>query len=420
MIKNMSINIKTASGAYAVNASRIEKFIKAETRDQALHMGGWDKFKDMFRTGDEKKAFQIAKIYDSITAGGGEATSHLGMADRFKHLRDMASDQCKPLFTIQCEKSPQNHLWEFSFSIGNDRIFERKNMLDTHTDSFESIANYQKYFEGLDNTTPPPEAITDLNSGLRGVLHEMTGPQSGERSVLQALAHVRDLIRKPVASQDPAEQREILLANGHKPAVVDHLLKHAQVDPIGFRLGLALKPDLDGEDFLGPLDTAINQCVDDLPRHQLLAIADFYRANPYFADGLRQAGTLGLPEAQETLDLDSGVDPRFWGVMSRAGFVNDLGKISKLLFNAVERSLAQDIYRTYPAHDESWQLDLNAHPNPTPELSRVIQVFLCGTQDFATTLAPAAARQNAQAPSGDLALMPLDNPLSIEPWVVRV
>ena len=157
----MPISVNTGSGAYSVNASRVEKFMKAENRDQALHMGAWDKFKDLFRTGDDKKAVLIAKIYDSIVSAEPSQEYPVGMAERFKRLRDMATDESKPQFSMQSSKDDRTGLWSYSLSIGSDRILERQGLQDTHHDSFESFSNYKKYFDGVDTVAPPPQSVTN-------------------------------------------------------------------------------------------------------------------------------------------------------------------------------------------------------------------------------------------------------------------
>jgi hypothetical protein len=415
----MPISVNTGSGAYSVNASRVEKFMKAENRDQALHMGAWDKFKDLFRTGDDKKAVQIAKIYDSIVSAEPSQEYPVGMAERFKRLRDMATDESKPQFSLQSSKDHLTRLWSYSLSIGSDRILERQGLQDTHHDSFESFSNYKKYFDGVDTVAPAPQAVTDLNSALKGVLHEMSGPNAGERSVLKALAQVPQQIRTPVTTQDPQEQRQTLLDQGEEPEYVDFLMQNAKADPVGFGLLLSRKPDVKGEGFLGPLEVQINRCVDELPKQQLLAIADFYKANPYFADGLRQAGTMGLPDAQETLGFKSTSDPQFTGAMARAAFCDDLGKTSKLVFDAVARVLDGDIYRSYQTSDSSWRVNPNDQPNPSEDLSKVIQGFICGTDDFATTLAQTAPPQSEPAPSGGPIESQASSQPPIEPWAMK-
>jgi hypothetical protein len=412
---NSPISLNTGTGAYAVNASRVEKFMQAESRDQALHMGAWDKFRDLFRTGDEKKAVQIAKIYDAIASAEPGQDHPVGMAERFKRLRDLATDESKPKFIIQSQKDDNSGRWSYSLSIGNDRILERRGLLDTHHESFESFSNYQAYFHGIDTVAPAPQAVTDLDSALRGVLHAMTAPGAGEISVLKALADVPPQIRTPVTTSDPQEHRAILLSLGEKPDYVDHLLIHAKVDPIGFGLLLARQRDDSGEGFLSPLEAALDRCVETLPRQQLLAIADFYKAHPFFADGLRQAGTLTLPDAQEALDMSGNDDTRFAGVVAREGFCDDLGKTSKLLLDKVEKWLDGDVYRSYATFDSSWQVDRNQLPSQ--DLSRVLQGFICSTQDFASTLAQVQAPPPVPDPTGQSMESPPGGDLPS--WAVR-
>lgn len=397
----MPISVNTGGGAVSLNASRVEKFIKAESRDQALHMGTWDKFKDLFRTGDDKKAVQIAKIYDAIVSAAPGQDHPVGMAERFKQLRDLATEESKPQFTLESQKDDHSGRWSYALSIGNERILERQGLPDTFRESFESFSNYQKYFHGVDTVAPAPQAVTDLDSALHGVLHAMTKPGASERSVLKALADVPAQIRTPVTTQDPEEQRAILVANGHPQECVDHILGQAQVDPIGFGLILACQPDMSGERFMTPLQAAIDRSVETLPRQQLLAIADFYKAHPFFADGLRQAGTLTLPDAHEALGIESADDPQFAPVLARAVFCDDLGKTSALLFKAVERGLDGDVYRSYATSDSSWRVDPTTQPDPSQDLAQVLRGFIGSTQDFESTLAQVQAPQPVVAPAAD-------------------
>ena len=113
----MSIKINTDNSTFALNASRVEKFMTAKTRDQALHMGVLDRFKDFFRATDEKKSVQIAKIYDSITTSDSNAASPVVIAERFKRLRDLATDEAKPQFLIESQKDDGSNMWSYALSI---------------------------------------------------------------------------------------------------------------------------------------------------------------------------------------------------------------------------------------------------------------------------------------------------------------
>ena len=246
----------------------------------------------------------------------------------------------------------------------------------------------------------------------------MAGPQSGQTPVLQALAKVRDFLRTPVTTQDPGEQRDILASNGYESQHIDDFLERSKEDPVGFRLLLAYKreEDLKGEIFLAPLATAIEERVNELPRQQLLAIADFYRANPYFADGLRQAGTTTLMTwvSNSSEDRDIGFE------MAKAALIDDLGKTSKLVFEAVQRSLDGDIYRSYATSDTSWKVDPNDSPFPSEDLSKVIENFVGGKQDLASTIettAPTKAEPAQPSEQGHLPPMPPQPP---EPWAMKV
>ena len=211
----MSIKINTDNSTFALNASRVEKFMTAKTRDQALHMGVLDRFKDFFRATDEKKSVQIAKIYDSITTSDSNAASPVVIAERFKRLRDLATDEAKPQFLIESQKDDGSNMWSYALSIGPDRIHQSPKMLDTYNESFESLSNYQKYFHGVDTVTAAPEAITDLNSSLQGVLHAMTADSTDTSAVLRALDQTVAILHPKLINPSDEEIRTRLASCLH-------------------------------------------------------------------------------------------------------------------------------------------------------------------------------------------------------------
>ena len=126
----MSVNLNTGNAAYSVNNSRIQKFLNADTRDAALQMGGWDRFKDYFRADNDKKATKIAAIYDSIVAAAPGERTPLNMLDRFHALKRLAASpedqaQFRTTFTApRAEAGAGSSTWGYGFSIGDARIHE--------------------------------------------------------------------------------------------------------------------------------------------------------------------------------------------------------------------------------------------------------------------------------------------------------
>jgi hypothetical protein len=137
----MPVNLNAGNAAYSVNNSRIQKFLTAENRNAALHMGGWDRFKDYFRADNDKKATKIAAIYDSIVAAAPQDRTPLNMLDRFHALKRLAaSPPQQAQFRVSCTapraESGAGSTWSYGFSIGDTRIHETGDIPDVH----ESLA----------------------------------------------------------------------------------------------------------------------------------------------------------------------------------------------------------------------------------------------------------------------------------------
>lgn len=134
----MPVNLSTGNGAYAVKASRIQKFVTAENRADALKMGGWDKFKDLFRGANNKKADKIANIYDSIVNAAPNNRPPLAMLDRIHALKGMAAspaDRAQFSVTYQAPRADggaPHETWGYAFAIGGTRIHEQNGLPDIH------------------------------------------------------------------------------------------------------------------------------------------------------------------------------------------------------------------------------------------------------------------------------------------------
>ena len=385
----MSIKINTDNSTFALNASRVEKFMTAKTRDQALHMGVLDRFKDFFRATDEKKSVQIAKIYDSITTSDSNAASPVVIAERFKRLRDLATDEAKPQFLIESQKDDGSNMWSYALSIGPDRIHQSPKMLDTYNESFESLSNYQKYFHGVDTVTAAPEAITDLNSSLQGVLHAMTADSTDTSAVLRALDQTVAILHPKLINPSDEEIRSVFLARGYSQENADTYVELYKTNPYEVGILLAREEDVSGEKFLQPIKQGIDKLLMELPKQQHLSMHDFFKTNDYFANGLHESGRPAMAVAVDTLEIDSHSDPRVGLVGAKAALLNDCGLISKLIFEAVELSLQQDIYRTSSDPTLAWRVDNSQDMHPPQEFVTLAQEFLSSNQNFANLLSRA-------------------------------
>jgi len=430
----MSVSIKTDAGNYAINASRVEKFLTAQTREQALHMGAFDKFKDLFRAADEKKSVQIAKIYDAITSAGDTLDSPVDMAQRFHQLRDMAVDEAKSQFSIQSHKEAGSYKWSYSFSIGQDQIYQSPQMLDTHQESFESLSNYQKYFHGVDTVVAAPEGgRADLASSLQGVLHAMTLDSANTQMVLKGLAQAQAMLIPLLAEQDGGDVRSQYLTGYlrlkspedassesdrqlelHHAQMADQVFELSKSDPNGVSLFLSRKENLVGDQFASAANSAIASRVDELPRQQLLSLHDFFKRNPYFAEGLSQAGRPLMADAVD--DIDSNADMRIALFGAKAALINDLGVIANGIFTAVETGLQQDIYRTGNEPTLPWRVQTDqAEAQFIPkDLEKIGRDFLMGNQKFEALLSIPSTEVVNPSPAVE------EHNFQLDPYAIKV
>ena len=134
----MAVNLNTGNGAYSVNNSRIQKFMTAETKADALKMGRWDKFKDLFRANNDKKATKIEQIYESIVRAPANNRNPMAMLDRFHALKGMAATpadraQFRTTYTApRADGSAKDNTWGYTFAIGDTRIHEQADIPDVH------------------------------------------------------------------------------------------------------------------------------------------------------------------------------------------------------------------------------------------------------------------------------------------------
>jgi Salmonella outer protein D len=130
----MPVNLNTANGAYSVNTSRIEKFMTAANREDALQMGGWDRFKDFFKADNDKKATKIAHIYDSIVNDASGNQAPMTMLDRFHALKAMAaSPEYRALFRTtytppNTNQGVSGNSWGYAFEIAGETIHQKSGL----------------------------------------------------------------------------------------------------------------------------------------------------------------------------------------------------------------------------------------------------------------------------------------------------
>lgn len=170
----MAVNLNTSAGDYAVKTRRIEKFLNAENRDAALRMGGLDKFADLFRTGNNKKAVKIAAIYDSIVAAAPGERTPLTMLDRFHALKSLAASpadkaQLRVNYTAPGTQGAAPDTWGYAFSIGDTTIHTMGEIPDaqgTFARSFEQammVRELEHHVGELPKTFKDSEAARSID-----------------------------------------------------------------------------------------------------------------------------------------------------------------------------------------------------------------------------------------------------------------
>jgi len=102
----LTLNLNGAE--YPVNQSRLDKMMNAENKNDAIYMGLWDRFKDIFRT--EKKEEMLSTLYDLLHSeqqGKPESETNgihkrcdLGAVTTFERLKQCANEAHQHLFIM--------------------------------------------------------------------------------------------------------------------------------------------------------------------------------------------------------------------------------------------------------------------------------------------------------------------------------
>lgn len=118
-----------AHGSY--NPSRIKRFVQAKEKSNAIYMGVWDKFKDMFRNGEAKKIRQLENLWDKLYKF--DDHSFKDQIDTFNKMEEITNDGVKlenrTNFSIKKEliTTGRNESICYYFRINNQTIFKTKN-----------------------------------------------------------------------------------------------------------------------------------------------------------------------------------------------------------------------------------------------------------------------------------------------------
>ena len=231
----MPIQFNAGDRITQLNTSRIEKLMTAETKEAALYMGPWDKFKDLFKTGDNKKAAQIEKIYDSITKAPTNDQAPLGMAVRFKNLRDLATDEAKEKFDMAgYALDGTNGEWEYVLLIDDQKIYESPVLQDTPESSFQNFSDYEMFFNGKGVEIHKPAEVNNIETAIQDVLYTLTADHSDseippEVNLIKNYKSIFELMGFPKDPEDgdgdcvrldPSQKDE------YKNALLDKVTKH--------------------------------------------------------------------------------------------------------------------------------------------------------------------------------------------------
>lgn len=150
----MSVCLHINNKIFQLSESRVKKII-SENKEAAIHLGLWDKIKDLFRS--EKKQAVLNQIYNLVCANNDNCESKLAnQVHCFKKIKEMADPSQQYLFEIK------NNQQEIIFSIGTTTI---------HTQNVSDLSINDQYFIEIYHT-----AQLNLNEDLKGLfassLHE--------------------------------------------------------------------------------------------------------------------------------------------------------------------------------------------------------------------------------------------------------
>ena len=357
----MPIQFNTGDKITQLNTSRIEKLMTAETKEAALYMGPWDTFKDYFRTGDNKKAAQIEKIYDSITKAPSNDQSPIGMFERFRQLRDMATHEDKANFIVNTDHEYSTGDWKYWFQIDDKKIFDSgymPNDANTPRDRFTEFNSFFSQSIGSLGTWEPSGRYVntcvvpkvndprDLKSAVQNVLHELTRDDHAtsddtEFSILKALKKVDEFLNPPTGLTNKDEITE-KLEKKRLAGISD--------DPIAAEMALSRvnNPTVTNKN---PVQNSMTEIFENLDISKILMIQDAFRKSPVFgAQFAQESNTLAMV-ADEKYDDDN----KCLNMQVRAAYISAFGYTAKDIFNKCEERLGETIYADIKP--EMWSLN---------------------------------------------------------------
>jgi hypothetical protein len=297
----MPVNLNTGNNTYAVNSSRIQKFITADNRADALRMGGWDRFKDLFRADTDKKATKIAQIYDSIVGAASGDRQPLTMLNRFHALKAMAATpadrtQFTTTYTAPTETTPT---WGYAFSIGDTRIHEQNGVEDVFGSlgqTFEKtmlVKELEHHLDPLAETFEQSEANRQIDQnygdGKVSIMATRAGDDpEGSKSSLSTNLDNPLCSRSNFKGLELRDNGQTMVATFEKGGESLSLHFNANNDPRDplMPCGDTLKRWLQDADYLSIrnlIETKAkspddNKSVNDFKGHSLKAIQDAYAA----------------------------------------------------------------------------------------------------------------------------------------------
>ena len=331
----MPIQFNAGDKITQLNTSRIEKLMTAETKEAALYMGPWDKFKDLFKTGDNKKAAQIEKIYDSITKAPTNDQAPLGMAVRFKNLRDLATDEAKEKFDMAgYALDGTNGEWEYVLLIDDQKIYESPVLQDTPESSFQNFSDYEMFFNGKGVEIPQPAEVNNIETAIQDVLYTLTADLSDSEippaaTLFKSLEAVYRSVH-PVNNNLTTAQEEAILAQRNQAQVFDDY-------PNAREIALACPANQAERDArTEQIIRGIDNHVQSLSSPQLFSIYEKFRMQPNIAQALT-----GFAQ-EDMIIMSSAVLSEDLPLMTRGNFLNEIGQIASDVFAAVQRKLEED------------------------------------------------------------------------------
>ena len=361
----MPIQFNTGDKITQLNTSRIEKLMTAETKEAALYMGPWDTFKDYFRTGDNKKAAQIEKIYDSITKAPTNDQSPIGMFERFRQLRDMATHEDKANFIVNTDHEYSTGDWKYWFQIDDKKIFDSGYMPDDANSPRGQFMEFNNFFvESFSlsplgrgtyepsgryiNTcvVPKVDDPRDLKSAVQNVLHELTRDDHAtsddtEFSILKALKKVDEFVNPPTGLTNKDEITEKLEKKG---------LSEISDDPIATEMALSRvnNPTVTNKN---PVQNCMTEIFENLEISKILMIQDAFRKSPVFGGEFSGALAASAMSIDEKYDDDAKCKNMF----ARTGYIQGISYIPVDIFNKCEERLGETIYADIKP--EMWSLN---------------------------------------------------------------